>query len=166
MYVFTNISIFYSGIMGRLIVISDGTLLMVLVFYIPIHSNHAMIAYLMLHMGQKYSRHCSIFDMGWRLLSNIAQSSIKITKIQRVFSIFSSRLKKEHNLSAKAVWQTRRYQLYSTTEFSFFFLADQAMAIRHPTAVCRLFALWALPPFFLQYVAENLNQRVCSFTKS
>lgn len=121
MYVFTNISIFYSGIMGRLIVISDGTLLMVLVFYIPIHSNHAMIAYLMLHMGQKYSRHCSIFDMGWRLLSNIAQSSIKITKIQRVFSIFSSRLKKEHNLSAKAVWQTRRYQLYSTTEFSFFF---------------------------------------------
>ena len=125
MYVFTNISIFYSGIMGRLIVISDGTLLMVLVFYIPIHSNHAMIAYLMLHMGQKYSRHCSIFDMGWRLLSNIAQSSIKITKIQRVFSIFSSRLKKEHNLSAKAVWQTRRYQLYSTTEFSLFFFLSR-----------------------------------------
>jgi hypothetical protein len=82
---------------------------------------------------------------GLTSISNIAPSSVKITLIQRVFSIFSSGQKREHNLSAKAeefmFGKPDVINYIPPPIFVFVFFADQAMAIRHPTAVSRLFAL-------------------------
>ena len=102
-------------------------------------------------------------------IANVFKNTFKLKIIMWcVFSIFSSGLKREHNLSAKAVWQTRRYQLYSTTEFSFFFLCRPSHGNKTPYRGMSTLRPVSSPTIFFwsMYVAENLNQRVCSFTKS